>query len=183
MLDGLAPACARARRLASTIRHPNPHICSLTLPNPSRSTVSDGQQPSSRDEPQDAPGGEPAWFERLLELALQTNAVLWTELEQAGLADAELALAFLFVAPGEAEAGELEAFLRAETDYELRAHSQREHEAAELDWFVVGVTRPAALTRATVDAWVEWMIAAGAAHGPCAFDGWAPQVDRPAPPG
>ena len=26
MLDGLAPACARARRLASTIRHPEHHI-------------------------------------------------------------------------------------------------------------------------------------------------------------
>ncbi len=32
MLDGLAPACARARRLASTIRHPNPRSCSVTNP-------------------------------------------------------------------------------------------------------------------------------------------------------
>jgi hypothetical protein len=34
MLDGLAPACARARPLASTIRHPNPRTCSVADPSP-----------------------------------------------------------------------------------------------------------------------------------------------------
>jgi len=36
MLDGLAPACARARPLASTIRHPNPHTYSFVSPEPQR---------------------------------------------------------------------------------------------------------------------------------------------------
>jgi hypothetical protein len=27
-----------------------------------------------------------------------------------------------------------------------------------------------------LDDWVEWMIAAGASEGPCAFDGWAAQL-------
>jgi len=33
MLDGLAPACARVRRLASTIRHPNPRTYSIVNPD------------------------------------------------------------------------------------------------------------------------------------------------------
>ena len=37
----------------------------------------------------------------------------------------------------------------------------------------VGFTAP---DRETLDDWVQWMVAAGAAEGPCAFDGWAAQI-------
>jgi hypothetical protein len=126
---------------------------------------------------------EPEWYEQLLALALERNPGLWDELREQGMTDdSELRLAFLYVAPGEAEAEQLADFLRAQTDYEVRAHSQRENPRAEREWFVAGVTQPAILDLETVDAWVEWMIAAGAASGPCAFDGWAGQVAGAAPP-
>ncbi|MEA2190308.1 MAG: hypothetical protein QOI73_429 [Solirubrobacteraceae bacterium] len=126
---------------------------------------------------------EPEWYEQLLALALERNPGIWEDLRTSGMTDdSELRLAFLYVAPGEAEADDLAAFLRAETDYEVRPHSQREGRVAGRDWFVAGVTRPAALTLEIVDAWVEWMIAAGAAHGPCAFDGWAGHLAGETPP-
>ncbi|MEA2219945.1 MAG: hypothetical protein QOJ35_2571 [Solirubrobacteraceae bacterium] len=126
---------------------------------------------------------EPAWYEQLLALALERNPGIWDDLRRRGMTDeSELRLVFLYLAPGEAEADELAAFLRAETDYEVKAHSQRARRRAAREWFVAGVTQPATLTLETVDAWVDWMIAAGAAHGPCAFDGWAGQLAGEAPP-
>jgi hypothetical protein len=126
---------------------------------------------------------EPEWYEQLLALALERNPGIWEDLRASGMTDGgELRLAFLYVAPGEAEAEQLADFLRAETDYEVTAHCQRENRRAELDWFVAGMTRPAILDLETVDAWVEWMIAAGAANGPCAFDGWAGHLAGGAPP-
>ena len=41
---------------------------------------------------------------------------------------------------------------------------------------MLGATQPTTVTLETLDAWVEWMIAAGAAEGPCAFDGWTAEV-------
>jgi hypothetical protein len=127
---------------------------------------------------------EPEWWEQLLALALERNPGMWAQLRERGMTDdSPLRLAFLYVAPGETEAGELVAFLRAETVYEVRAHVQREGRLAKREWFVAGVTQPAVVTLETVDAWVEWMIAAGVAHGPCAFDGWAGHLpgDLPGP--
>jgi hypothetical protein len=117
------------------------------------------------------------WFEQLLELQLKANPLIWDNLRSRGMTpDSELRLAFLYVAPGQSEAEQLEAFLRDETDYVVKAHSQRESRFAQRDWFVAGTTQPAVITLATVNEWVEWMIAAGASNGPCAFDGWAGQL-------
>ena len=117
------------------------------------------------------------WFEQLLDLQLKANPLIWETLKARGMTPAsELRLAFLYVAPGQSEAEQLEAFLRDETDYEVKAHSQRESRFAQRDWFVAGTTQPAVVTLETVNEWVEWMIAAGASNGPCAFDGWAGQL-------
>jgi hypothetical protein len=126
------------------------------------------------------------WYEQLLELQLRTNRDIWATLQERG-ADSELRLGFLYVAPGEQEAQALLAFLREETDYDLEARSRpRDGESGddhgpdgEAEWVVIGTTQPSPVTLDLLDDWVEWMIAAGAAKGPCAFDGWAAQLLGP----
>ena len=133
------------------------------------------------------------WYEQLLELQLSRNRDIWAGLREHGLEDEEvLRLGFVYVAPGEEEARRLVAFLQAETDYELTTRSrpapdsgegegEGEGEDDDPDWVVVGTTQPTAVTLDLLDDWCEWMIAAGAAEGPAAFDGWAAQ--RLAEPG
>ena len=120
---------------------------------------------------------EREWYEQLLELQLEANPALWAQLQEQG-ADEQtpLRIAFVYLAPGEEEAVRLADFLRAETDYEVKAHSQREGRRKQPDWYVAGTTQPTAVSAETIDAWVEWMIAAGAGEGPCAFDGWAASI-------
>ncbi len=115
---------------------------------------------------------------RAVNVQLLDNIRIWGELLEEGVGDEpELRLTFAYLAGGEAEAERLAAFLRAETDYELfvRSHGR----GRKRQWFVAGATRPARVTLDTINAWTEWMIAAGAEHGPCAFDRWAPR-DRDA---
>jgi len=115
----------------------------------------------------------PEWYEQILELQLRENQDRWAVLEERGLADgAELQLGFVYLGPGQKEAEELTSFLRDETDYEVQARLQRLGEIGEEGWVVLGVTQPVALSLEMIDDWVEWMVAAGAAEGPCAFDGW-----------
>jgi hypothetical protein len=113
------------------------------------------------------------WYEQLLELQLERNRDVWAELREHDVEDdTPLRLGFLFLAPGKAEGKRLVAFLRAETDYDVRARTRPDDGA----WVVIGTTQPAPVSLAMLDDWVEWMIAAGAAEGPCAFDGWAAQL-------
>ena len=121
------------------------------------------------------------WYEQLLELQLRANRDIWASLREHGVgADTELRLGFVYVAPGEAEAQGLVAFLREETDYDLEARSRpgdgdREPDGED-EWVVIGTTQPTPVTLELLDDWTEWMVAAGAAEGPCAFDGWAAQL-------
>jgi hypothetical protein len=119
------------------------------------------------------------WYEQLLEHQLERNREVWTELRDNGVEDgSELRLGFLYVAPGVAEADQLVAFLHEETDYEVRS-CERPGDVdvdAEPDWVVIGTTQPTPVSLELLDDWCEWMIAAGAAEGPCAFDGWAAQL-------
>ncbi len=118
------------------------------------------------------------WYEQLLEEQLSRNRDLWSELREHALGDdSRLRLGFIYVAPGEAEAEALVAFLRGETDYDVSARSRPgEDPGGEPAWFVIGTTQPTPVSLELLDDWCEWMIAAGAAEGPCAFDGWAPQL-------
>ncbi len=120
------------------------------------------------------------WYDQLLELQLRRNRDLWAGLqERVGDGD-ELRLGFIYLAPGAEEAQSLVEFLRAQTDYDADVRSRQDGDgdgdAAETSWFVMGTTQPAPLTIDLLDEWVEWMIAAGAAEGPAAFDGWAAQL-------
>lgn len=118
------------------------------------------------------------WYDQLLEHQLQTNRDVWAGLREHGLRDGTLLrLGFVYVAPGVAEADQLVAFLREETDYEVSVRERPDDDAeADPDWVVIGTTQPTPVTLELLDDWCEWMIAAGAAEGPCAFDGWAAQV-------
>ena len=113
---------------------------------------------------------------RAVNVQLLHNIHRWGELQEQGVGDEpELQLTFAYVAAGKPEAEALAAFLQAETDYEIFVRSRGRPRKRE--WFVAGATQPAQLTLDTINAWTEWMIAAGAEHGPCAFDGWAPKGD------
>jgi len=118
------------------------------------------------------------WYHQLLEHQLERNREIWADLREQGVQDgSELRLGFLYVASGVADADQLVAFLHEETDYEVRVRERPGDEAeAEPDWIVIGTTQPTPVTLELLDEWCEWMIAAGAAEGPCAFDGWAAQL-------
>ena len=111
---------------------------------------------------------------RAVNVQILENIRIWGELLEEGIGEEpELTLTFAFLAGGQAEAERLATFLGAETDYELFVRSRgRMHKR---EWFVAGATQRAPVSLDTINAWTEWMIAAGAEHGPCAFDGWAPK--------
>lgn len=110
---------------------------------------------------------QPEWYERILDLQLRNNRDIWAQLQEHGVgAETELQLGFVYLSPGPDEAEQLVSFLVDETDYEVEARTQND------DWFVFGVTQPTPVASQLLDRWVEWMVAAGAAEGPCAFDGW-----------
>ena len=120
-------------------------------------------------------GAVAEWYEQLLELHLRKNEEIWAQLREHGVEDDSLLrLGFLYLAPGAAEAQLLVDFLRAETDYEVDARLQPAED--ELSWVVIGTTQPTSVSLELLDDWTNWMIAAGAAEGPCAFDSWAAQL-------
>jgi len=122
--------------------------------------------------------GMAEWYDELLEQQLSRNKDIWAGLREHGLEDGnELRLGFIYVAPGVAEADQLVAFLHEETDYDVSIRERPgEDDADDPDWVVIGTTQPTPVSLELIDDWCEWMIAAGAAEGPCAFDGWVAQL-------
>jgi hypothetical protein len=118
------------------------------------------------------------WYDDLLDHHLERNREIWAGLTEHGIgADSVLRLGFVFIAPGVAEADQLVAFLSEETDYDAKSRERPGDEAGEEpEWVVIGTTQPTPVSLELLDDWCEWMIAAGAAEGPCAFDGWAAQL-------
>jgi hypothetical protein len=119
---------------------------------------------------------EPEWYERILDLQLRENPGIWARFQEHGMDEMELRLGFIYLAPGEDEAQQLAGFLREQTDYEVDVRAQRKHRRAKPEWLVVGATQPTPVSLELLNEWVEWMVAAGAVEGPCAFDGWAAQA-------
>jgi hypothetical protein len=119
---------------------------------------------------------EPEWYEQILDLQLSRNPEVWAQFRDQGIDRDELRLGFIYLAPSEEAAHGLAKFLWTETDYDVEVHHQPVGEETEPTWIVVGATQPTLLTLETLDDWVQWMVAAGAAEGPCAFDGWAAQI-------
>jgi hypothetical protein len=121
---------------------------------------------------------EPEWYERILDLQLRENPGIWARFQEHGMDGREWRLGFVYMAPGEDEAQQLAGFLCGETDYEVEVRSQRARRFAKPQWLVIGATQQTTVSLELLNEWVEWMVAAGAANGPCAFDGWAAQVRR-----
>jgi hypothetical protein len=121
---------------------------------------------------------EPEWYEQILDLQLSRNPEAWARFRDQGVEKDELRLGFIYLAPSEAAAHALASYLWTQTDYEVEVHHQPVGEETEPTWLVVGATQPVVLTLEMLDDWVQWMVAAGAAEGPCAFDGWAAQLMR-----
>jgi hypothetical protein len=121
-------------------------------------------------------GDEPEWYEQILELQLSRNPEAWARFRDQGIDSDELRLGFIYLAPNEDAAHALAKFLWTETDYDVEVHHRPIGDDAEPTWLVVGATQPTLLTLEVLDDWVQWMVAAGAAEGPCAFDGWAAQL-------
>jgi hypothetical protein len=119
---------------------------------------------------------EPEWYEQILELQLSRNPEAWARFRDQGIDGDELRLGFIYLAPNEDAAHALAKFLWTETDYDVEVHHRPIGEDTEPTWLVVGATQPTILTLEVLDEWVQWMVAAGAAEGPCAFDGWAAQI-------
>ena len=110
---------------------------------------------------------KPEWYESTLQEQLAMNEQTWSTLQENGVDDStELSLDFAYDAPGETEAEALATHLRAETDYEVSVE----------DGWVSGSTKPMRVSREILDQWVERMVAAGAEHGPCQFDGWGAEL-------
>jgi hypothetical protein len=119
---------------------------------------------------------EPEWYEQILDLQLSRNPEAWARFRDQGIDEEELRLGFIYLAPSEAAAHELARYLWTQTDYDVEVHNRPVGEEPEPTWLVVGATQPAVLSLRLLDDWVQWMVAAGAAEGPCAFDGWAAQL-------
>jgi hypothetical protein len=120
---------------------------------------------------------EKPWYEQLLDLQLRANPAIWKHMRKLGVdGDTQLRLGFTYLAPGEPEAQRLAAFLGERTDYEVQVRARPGTRSKQQEWLVLGATQPTTVTPETIDAWVEWMVAAGAAEGPCAFDGWTSEI-------
>src|SRR5215217_5784686 len=105
---------------------------------------------------------EREWYERLLDLQLEANPLIWRQMQDLGVDEqTQMRLAFIFLAPGEAEGRRLVEFLRTETDYDVELREKTARRPAR-EWLVLGATQPTTLSLETLDAWVEWMVAAGA---------------------
>ena len=95
------------------------------------------------------------------------NRDTWAALQENGVTDGmQLRLDFFYVAPRRGASDELAGFLRAETDYDVRAD----------DTSVSGSTKPTTVSPRMLDDWVEWMVLAGHEHGRCEFDGWGAAI-------
>ena len=117
--------------------------------------------------------GLPVWYESTLSLQLSMNPQTWEALQGCGVDESsELSLEFSYAAPGEEQAEALVAYVRAETDYQIDTRSNKKGLLAKRTWMVVGQTQPTRVSLDVLNDWVAWMVATGAQHGGCEFDGW-----------
>ena len=101
----------------------------------------------------------------------------WTALQARGVGDvALLSLDYVYNAPNEAAARQLAAFLRDDSGYNARVVGQKSGRLARRTWTVAGTVDPTEISLPVLEDWVRWMVAAGAEHGACEFDGWGAPV-------
>jgi len=112
-------------------------------------------------------------YEDVLAFQLATLDELWPRFTEHGVTEASrLRLEFSYDARSRADAERLVAFLEQETDYELAILAPEGAAGDALPWTVDGATQPTEVSHDVLRQWIEWMVAAGFDHGPCAFDGF-----------
>jgi hypothetical protein len=102
------------------------------------------------------------------------NRQTWATLQGHGATEqTELRLDFSYNAPNRESADGLVAFLREETDYEIRVESHGS--VLRRKWRVEGTTQVTRISQEILDEWVTWMVIAGKEKA-CDFDGWGTSV-------
>jgi hypothetical protein len=116
--------------------------------------------------------------EEVLARQLRMNAETWSQLVDLGVVPDEtpLGLDFTYIAPSQAAATALRAYLVSETDYSVEVRPTKAGLLSRRSWEVTGSTIAQPLSLETIDEWVGWMVAAGFANGGCEFDGWGALV-------
>ncbi len=113
-------------------------------------------------------------YDELLAQQLVMNRQTWTTLQGHGATEqTELRLDFSFNAADRESADALCAFLRDETDYEIRVESGGS--LLRRKWRVEGTTKATKVSSTILDEWVTWMVIAGKEKA-CDFDGWGTSV-------
>jgi len=113
-------------------------------------------------------------YDELLARQLVMNRQTWVTLQGHGVTEqTELRLDFSYDAANRESAEALCAFLRDETDYEIRVESDRS--LLRRNWRVEGTTQATTVSPAILDEWVTWMVIAGKEKA-CDFDGWGTSV-------
>jgi hypothetical protein len=98
---------------------------------------------------------------------LAMNPKTWAAVQDHGLTEeTEIRLDFAYDAPDADAAEQLAAFLRDETDCDVRADVRA----------VTGSTQSTTVSASILDEWVRWMVLAGYENGRCRFDGWGAAV-------
>jgi hypothetical protein len=112
-----------------------------------------------------------------LAFQLATNPQTWEVLLDNGVGEGtELQLDFFYLAPSQGQAETLVRFLRDETDYDVEAVPNKKGRFSKTTWTVSGNTQPTTVSLPILNEWVSWMVAAGADHGQCQFDGWGAEI-------
>lgn len=97
---------------------------------------------------------------------IEMNRETWRALVENGVTrTTPIRLEFAYIAPTLEAAETLAAFLRQETDYDVRMSHASEY-------WVEGATRHTQVDLSVLDEWVEWMVVAGFENGGSVFDGW-----------
>jgi hypothetical protein len=113
-------------------------------------------------------------YDELLARQLVMNQQTWVALQGHGASEqTELRLEFSYNASNRESADALCAFLRDETDYEIRVESSGS--LLRREWRVEGTTLAKRVSPASLDEWVTWMVIAGKEKA-CDFDGWGTSV-------
>ena len=113
-------------------------------------------------------------YDELLARQLVMNRQTWAALQGHGATEqTELRLDFSYNASTRESADALCAFLREETDYDVRVES--EGSLLRRKWRVEGTTQATTISPEILDEWVTWMVIAGKEKA-CDFDGWGTSV-------
>ncbi len=115
-----------------------------------------------------------AHYDEILAKQLAMNRQTWETLKQRGVTEeSQIRLDFSYNAPNRDAANAMAAFIREQTDYDVRVESDGSFFRRQ--WRVEGTTQKTTVSQKILDQWVTWMVTAGKERI-CDFDGWGTSV-------